>query len=38
MTIQSDNASIEDFNGSLKVDFANRFIGGGCLRNGCVQQ
>lgn len=35
---ESDSASIEDFTGSLKVDFANKFIGGGALGNGCVQE
>ena len=30
---------IEDFRGvSLKADFANRFIGGGVLHGGCVQE
>jgi len=29
---------IEEDSGSLQVDFANRFIGGGVLRSGCVQE
>jgi hypothetical protein len=35
--IRSDNESIEDFTGLGKVDFANKFIGGGALHRGCVQ-
>lgn len=38
VSFESDSASIEDFTGSLKVDFANKFIGGGALGNGCVQE
>ena len=30
--------SIEDADGELQVDFANRFIGGGVLSGGCVQE
>ena len=29
--IAADNSSIEHYYGSLKVDFANEFIGGGSL-------
>lgn len=29
---------IEDGHGMLQVDFANRFVGGGVLGNGCVQE
>jgi len=36
--MQSDKASIEDFIGEVKVDFANKFIGGGALHSGCVQE
>ncbi len=36
--IESDNASIEDYNGALKVDFANRYLGGGALGYGLVQE
>ncbi len=36
--IRSDNESIEDFTGKAKVDFANKFIGGGALHKGCVQE
>ena len=38
LIIASDTTSIEEFDGDAKVDFANRFIGGGCLRDGCVQE
>lgn len=38
MTIVCDNASIEDYYGDLKVDFANSYIGGGALSGGCVQE
>jgi len=24
--------------GDIKIDFANRYVGGGCLTNGCVQE
>lgn len=34
----SSNERIEDAQGMLQVDFANRFIGGGVLGNGCVQE
>ncbi len=33
-----DSSSIEDFYGDLKIDFANKYIGGGALMSGCVQQ
>ncbi|CAF1246391.1 unnamed protein product [Rotaria sordida] len=29
---------IEDINGALQVDFANKYIGGGVLGGGCVQE
>jgi hypothetical protein len=32
-----DNQSIEDYYGDLKIDFANKYIGGGALMSGCVQ-
>lgn len=35
--IQSDGR-IEDAQGMLQVDFANRFVGGGVLSQGCVQE
>ena len=35
--VAHDKESIEDFFGSSKVDFANKFIGGGSLQTGCVQ-
>lgn len=34
----SNGASIEDFNGKIKVDFANEYLGGGALTYGCVQE
>ena len=37
-TVAHDKDSIEDFFGSSKVDFANKFIGGGSLHTGCVQE
>ena len=34
-----DEGGIEDFKAnSIQVDFANKFIGGGCLSSGCVQE
>lgn len=30
------DGGIEDFFGAVKVDFANKFIGGGVLRHGKV--
>lgn len=38
LVLEENDRSIEEFTGEIKVDFANRFIGGGCLRNGCVQE
>ena len=38
ITIANDTASIEDYYGDLKVDFANSYIGGGALSSGCVQE
>lgn len=35
--IVDDKASIEAYVGEIKVDFANRYLGGGCLTYGCVQ-
>lgn len=32
------NGKIEEGNGMLQVDFANRFVGGGVLGYGCVQE
>jgi poly(ADP-ribose) glycohydrolase len=32
------DGGIEDFYGAIKVDFANKFIGGGVLRHGKVQE
>ncbi len=37
INIEHDNASIQDYIGYLKVDFANKFIGGGALTEGNVQ-
>ena len=36
--IVSNHTSIEEFTGSAKVDFANKFIGGGALHDGNVQE
>jgi len=33
-----DDGGIEDARGCLQVDFANRFLGGGVLGGGCVQE
>lgn len=30
--------SIQEAKGALQIDFANRFLGGGVLRTGCVQE
>lgn len=30
--------TIEDCKGALQVDFANKYIGGGVLNHGCVQE
>ena len=35
--ITSNDASIEDFYGQVKIDFANKYIGGGSLTDGNVQ-
>ncbi|CAF2003229.1 unnamed protein product [Rotaria magnacalcarata] len=32
------NKSIEDVTGLLQVDFANKYIGGGVMNEGCVQE
>lgn len=37
LSIEGDEASIEDYYGCLKADFANKFLGGGALLSGCVQ-
>lgn len=34
----SAKGTIEDTKGTLHVDFANKFIGGGVLGHGCVQE
>ncbi|RMZ94362.1 poly(ADP-ribose) glycohydrolase-like, partial [Brachionus plicatilis] len=34
----SNEKSIEECNGKLQVDFANKYIGGGVLNSGCVQE
>lgn len=38
IVMKADNDSIENYYGQIKVDFANRFIGGGALSYGCVQE
>jgi hypothetical protein len=38
VTFEKDDTSIEDFYGDLKADFANKFLGGGALMSGCVQE
>ena len=38
LEIKSNNDSIEDFYGHGKIDFANKYIGGGALHTGCVQE
>lgn len=38
LKMESDNASIEDYYGELKADFANKYLGGGSLMSGCVQE
>lgn len=35
--IGHDRESIEEYYGEVKVDFANKFIGGGSFHAGCVQ-
>lgn len=37
-TIGQDKESIEEYFGEVKVDFANKFIGGGSFHTGCVQE
>lgn len=32
------DGTIEDCKGALQVDFANKYIGGGVLNHGCVQE
>ena len=36
--VAHDKESIEEYFGNAKVDFANKFIGGGSLGGGCVQE
>ncbi len=36
--LEGDQASIEDYCGHLKADFANKYLGGGALTYGCVQE
>ncbi|XP_063697469.1 poly(ADP-ribose) glycohydrolase-like [Culicoides brevitarsis] len=36
--IVDDSGTIEDATGKLQVDFANKFLGGGVLGHGCVQE
>ena len=36
--IAENNVSIEDYYGDVKIDFANKFIGGGAFHSGCVQE
>ena len=38
MEIKEDTASIEEFYGCIKADFANQYLGGGSLMTGCVQE
>ena len=37
-TVTHDKESIEEYFGEAKIDFANKFIGGGSLGAGCVQE
>ena len=37
LRVERDDVSIEDHFGSLKVDFANKMIGGGALSGGSLQ-
>ena len=37
-TVCHDKDSIENYFGDVKVDFANKYIGGGSLTAGCVQE
>lgn len=36
--IAQDKESIEEYFGDVKVDFANKYIGGGSFGGGCVQE
>lgn len=38
LIMKGDNSDIEDFYGSLKIDFSNKYIGGGSLIYGCAQE
>lgn len=33
-----NDGKIEDCKGALQLDFANKYIGGGVLNSGCVQE
>ena len=37
-TVESNKEDIENFYGAAKVDFANKYIGGGAMTNGSVQE
>lgn len=37
-TVGHDKESIEDYYEQTKIDFANKFIGGGSLGGGSVQE
>lgn len=34
----ANGTNIEEFNGLVKIDFANAYLGGGALDHGCVQE
>jgi len=36
--VVEENGTIEESNGMIQVDFANKKIGGGVLGRGCVQE
>jgi len=36
--IIKDTGSIADEHNALIIDFANKFVGGGCMESGCVQE
>ena len=38
LTVHGDNEGIENDSNFLQADFANRFLGGGVLNRGCVQE
>ena len=38
LQLAKDTTSIEQFIGDFKTDFANKYLGGGVLRTGCVQE